>query len=137
MACSVSTGSDREICNKTPKIPEPEPSLDQQLCTNRRCDEERALLAKWDMNRVAEDGLCVVCGGPERRLSALGTPEDEHLPVLSIVAAVGLEPEPPEKGPGTAKGGHEGTRPLASGGHDPGKWWITNWAAHFLLRFQI
>jgi hypothetical protein len=56
------------------------------------------------MNRVAEDGLCVVCGGPERRLSALGTPEDEHLPVLSIVAAVGLEPEPPEKGPGTAKG---------------------------------
>jgi hypothetical protein len=105
MACSVSTGSDREICNKTPKIPEPEPSLDQQLCTNRRCDEERALLAKWDMNRVAEDGLCVVCGGPERRLSALGTPEDEHLPVLSIVAAVGLEPEPPEKGPGTAKGG--------------------------------
>jgi hypothetical protein len=34
----------------------------------------------------------------------VGAPEDEHLPVLSVVAAVGLEPEPPEKVPVTAKG---------------------------------
>ena len=34
----------------------------------------------------------------------VGAPEDEHLPVLSVATMVGLEPEPPEKGPGTAKG---------------------------------
>ena len=129
----------RDLQQHPPKIPEPEPSLDQQLCTNRRCNEEQALVsARRCTNRVGEDGLCVVCGGPERRLSALRWRPGGRAPPSAIRRGHGgVGARATGEGARDRQGGHEGTRPLASGGHDPGKWWITSWAAHFGLIFQI
>ena len=96
----------------------------------RRGTVPNFLLAKWDTNRIAEDGLCVVHGGPERRLSALRWRPGGRAPPSAIRrdhggAGAGATGE----GTRDRQGGHEGTRPLASGGHDT--------AAHFRFKFQI
>jgi hypothetical protein len=80
------------------------------------CDDEH--LSVWlATNRVAEDGLGVVRGGPERRLPALGRRPGGGAPTGAIRGGGG--------GAGAAgeahrhrRGRREGVRPLTSGGHD-------------------
>jgi hypothetical protein len=68
----------------------------------------------------------------------VGATEDELLPVLSVAAVVGAEPEPREKGPGTADGGEKAYGLSLPADMVPtGKRWITDWASHFRLGFQI
>jgi hypothetical protein len=76
------------------------------------------LLARWDTNRIAEDGLCVVHGGPERWLSALRRRHGGRAPPSAICRGRG------GSGAGAAgegardrRRGREGVRPLASSGH--------------------
>jgi len=103
----------------------------------RRGTVPNFLLAKWDTNRIAEDGLCVVHGGPERRLSALRRrPGGRAHPSAICRSRGGGGGGAGAAGEGTRdhRGGREGVRPLASGGHDTdGKWWITDWAPHFKI----
>jgi len=91
------------------KIREPEP-LNQQLCTNKRCDEEQFLISYWPSGiRTGSRRTGFVSSTAGRnggfRLF-VGAPKDELIPVLSVAAAVGVgaEPEPREKGPGTTEG---------------------------------
>jgi hypothetical protein len=112
-ACSVSTGSDREICNAQEDTRDQ--TLDRSFSMSEICDDEH--LSVWlATNRVAEDGLGVVRRGPERRLPALGRRPGGGAPTGAIRGGGG--------GAGAAgeahrhrRGRREGVRPLTSGGH--------------------
>ena len=75
------------------------------------------LSVRLGTNRVAEDGLGVVCGGPERRLPALGRRPGGGALTGAVYGGSG--------GAGAVgeahrhhRGCREGVRPLTSGGHD-------------------